>query len=61
MKVTKLACDFCSKSEDAALKLIAGPNSVCICDECVVTAVEVLWGADKAAALGDPMPPAEPA
>lgn len=39
--VTKLACDFCGKSEDQVKALISGPN-VCICDECVHLCVDIL-------------------
>src|SRR6516165_7678253 len=30
-----LVCSFCAKSQDEVRKLIAGPNSVYICDECI--------------------------
>ena len=29
-------CSFCNKPEDAVQRLIAGPNGVYICDECIV-------------------------
>jgi len=28
-------CSFCGKTQDMVQKLIAGPNDVYICDECV--------------------------
>lgn len=31
----KPACSFCGKSEKNARHLIAGPDGICICDECV--------------------------
>ena len=31
----KVRCSFCNKPEDKVLKLIAGPNDVYICDECI--------------------------
>lgn len=31
----KPACSFCGKSEKDARHLIAGPDGICICDECV--------------------------
>jgi ClpX C4-type zinc finger len=31
----KLVCSFCGKNEDEAAKLIFGPRSVCICDQCI--------------------------
>ncbi|MEU0571094.1 ATP-dependent Clp protease ATP-binding subunit ClpX [Nonomuraea sp. NPDC005983] len=30
-----LTCTFCGKSQEQVNKLIAGPGSICICDECV--------------------------
>ncbi len=35
-------CSFCGKSEDEVLKLIAGPNGVTICDECVAECNDIL-------------------
>jgi len=32
---TKAHCSFCGKSQHAVAKMIAGPNGVYICDECV--------------------------
>lgn len=31
----KIRCSFCNKTQDQVKKLIAGPNGVYICDECV--------------------------
>ena len=31
----KYYCSFCSKDQDQVRRLIAGPGSVYICDECV--------------------------
>ena len=31
----KVRCSFCNKSEDQVRKLIAGPNGVYICDDCI--------------------------
>ena len=31
----RLRCSFCGKTQDQVRKLIAGPNGVYICDECV--------------------------
>lgn len=30
-----VACSFCGKDQDEVRKIIAGPKSVCICDECI--------------------------
>ena len=35
-------CSFCGKPKDKAKKLIAGPNGVYICDECIEICREVL-------------------
>ena len=35
-------CSFCGKPKDLAKKLIAGPDGVYICDECVEICKEVL-------------------
>ena len=38
----KIRCSFCHKTEDQVSKLIAGPESVYICDECVGICAEIL-------------------
>ena len=38
----KIRCSFCSKTEDQVHKLIAGPNGVYICDECVEICSEII-------------------
>ncbi len=35
-------CSFCGKSQDKVRRLIAGPNFVYICDECVALCNEIL-------------------
>lgn len=55
--VTKLACDFCEKSQDDVAQLIAGPRNVCICNECVGVSNEIIAEQKaKAIALGSPEP-----
>ncbi|MDR2619336.1 MAG: ATP-dependent Clp protease ATP-binding subunit ClpX [Treponema sp.] len=39
---TERICSFCSKSADTARRLIAGPNDVYICDECVEVCRKIL-------------------
>ncbi len=39
---TNRACSFCGKSADIARRLIAGPDSVYICDECVGVCQNIL-------------------
>lgn len=41
MRVGKLRCSFCRKTEDQVSKLVAGPR-VYICDECVAVAVRIM-------------------
>jgi len=38
----KRGCSFCGRSEDEVKRLIAGPDSVYICDECVELCQEIL-------------------
>ena len=38
----KIRCSFCNKTEDQVRKLIAGPNGVYICDECVEICSEII-------------------
>ena len=38
----KVRCSFCNKSEDQVRKLIAGPDGVFICDECIELCSEIL-------------------
>ena len=38
----KIHCSFCGKTENQVHKLIAGPNGVYICDECVDLCDEIL-------------------
>ena len=38
----KIRCSFCNKSEEQVHKLIAGPNGVYICDDCVEICSEII-------------------
>ena len=38
----KVRCSFCNKSEDQVRKLIAGPDGVFICDECIGICAEIM-------------------
>jgi len=40
-------CSFCRKSSEHARRLIAGPNNIFICDECVSVCVAILYEDDK--------------
>jgi ATP-dependent Clp protease ATP-binding subunit ClpX len=39
---TTYRCSFCGKSQDQVRRLIAGPNRVYICDECVALCQEII-------------------
>ena len=38
----RIRCSFCNKTEDQVRKLIAGPNGVYICDECIDICAEII-------------------
>ena len=38
----RIKCSFCGKTEDQVRKLIAGPDGVYICDECVSICSEIM-------------------
>ncbi len=40
--IEKVRCSFCNKTEDQVHKLIAAPNNVYICDECVEICSEII-------------------
>lgn len=42
MRDNRVRCSFCNKSEDQVRKLIAGPNGVFICDECIGICSEII-------------------
>ena len=42
MRDGKVRCSFCHKSEDQVRKLIAGPEGVFICDECIDLCEEII-------------------
>lgn len=42
MREGKVRCSFCSKTEDQVRKLIAGPNGVFICDQCIGICSEII-------------------
>lgn len=48
----KLKCSFCSKSQDKAEKLVAGPG-VYICDECIRLCMSILEDGENEVALDD--------
>jgi ATP-dependent Clp protease ATP-binding subunit ClpX len=46
-EVFERVCSFCGKSADMARRLIAGPNDVFICDECIEVCRKILNEEDK--------------
>ena len=49
MRIRKLRCSFCRKTEDRISKLVAGPRLIVgpklyICNECVVVANSIMQG-----------------
>jgi len=42
-EVFERVCSFCGKSADMARRLIAGPNDVFICDECIEVCRKILY------------------
>ena len=38
----QIRCSFCNKTQDQVRKLIAGPNGVFICDECVEICADII-------------------
>jgi ATP-dependent protease Clp ATPase subunit len=38
----KARCSFCSKSDNEAMIIVAGPKDAFICDECVFCMVEII-------------------
>ncbi|MBU1749837.1 MAG: ATP-dependent Clp protease ATP-binding subunit ClpX [Chloroflexi bacterium] len=50
----KYYCSFCSKNQDQVQRLIAGPGSVYICNECVRLCVEILEEEEEQSAKEQP-------
>ena len=41
-KSNKIHCSFCGKAQDEVRKLIAGPNNIFICDECIELCSDII-------------------
>ena len=39
-----IKCSFCARGQDEVAKLVAGPNSVYICNECIKLCNDILEG-----------------
>lgn len=46
-KNVEVKCSFCNRPESLVRQMIAGPNNLFICDECVKNCSEMLKGANK--------------
>ena len=53
-------CSFCSRDESDVLRLIAGPEGVSICNECVDLCRDILEGDGQWSAVGQPTPSQPP-
>ena len=49
-------CSFCGKNQDQVRKLIAGPNRVFICDQCISLCNEIIGDEFSSAPRSDPAP-----
>src|SRR5688572_5137717 len=49
-------CSFCNREQDEVNRLIAGPNSVYICDECVDLCKEILEEEEAPLTRAQPLP-----
>jgi ATP-dependent Clp protease ATP-binding subunit ClpX len=49
-------CSFCNKGQEEVRRLIAGPNSVYICDECVQLCREIIEEEEPSSASPEPGP-----
>lgn len=50
MMVKRIACNFCLKSQDEVKLMIAGPNDIAICNECVELCVGIVSEYEEAEA-----------
>ena len=57
----QLTCSFCGKSKDLVKKIIAGPNGVFICDECVEICREVILEEEENEKIEQPVSILKPA
>ena len=50
-----LRCSFCTKAHAEVKKLIAGPNDVAICDECVGLCQQIIGKLDRQSDDSEPI------
>lgn len=58
-------CSFCGKTERQVMRMVAGANNVCICNECIMLCQEIISDAmpmmhSASAAGAEVRPPAVP-
>ncbi|MBB3347350.1 ClpX C4-type zinc finger protein [Sphingomonas sp. BK069] len=47
--ISSIRCSFCAKSDTEVKRIVAGPHSVFICNECVSLCALICLGADEGA------------
>lgn len=57
----QLFCSFCGKPKELVKKLIAGPNGIYICDECIEVCREIMKEDDKKAGVSEKVELLKPA
>ena len=57
---SRYRCSFCGKAMHEVRRLIAGPQSVHICNECVLLCVEILQQEGFGSEPGGPSKPGKP-
>jgi len=45
-------CSFCGRSETECKRIIAGPGGACICSDCVLNCVAILFGEEEGSEAG---------
>ena len=57
----QLFCSFCGKPKELVKRLVAGPNGIYICDECIEVCREILKEDEKKANVTDKIALLKPA
>ena len=60
MELESTTCSFCSRSHNQAGRLVFGPNSVAVCHDCAVTALDIIRSSTDPYADTSVAPPARP-
>ena len=48
-KDVEIKCSFCGRPESLVKQMVAGPNNLFICDECINSCYDMLKGKDEGA------------